>query len=73
MARNITLSAEEGLIRRAREMAMQNKTTLNALFREWLARYVSGEQAGEKYSDLMERLAYGNAGKLFSRDELNER
>ncbi len=73
MSRNITLSAEEGLIRRAREMAMQNKTTLNALFRDWLARYVEGENAGEGYSDLMERLAYGDAGKHFSRDELNER
>jgi len=73
VARNITLSAEEGLIRRAREMEIQHKTTLNALFREWLARYVGSERAGEEYSDLMERLAYGNAGKHFSRDELNER
>jgi hypothetical protein len=34
--KNITLSAEERLIVRARAVAQQRATTLNQLFREWL-------------------------------------
>lgn len=34
--KNITLSADESLIELAREEARARKTTLNALFREWL-------------------------------------
>ena len=41
--RNITLSAEEELIDRARKKADARKTTLNNEFRVWLAKY--GEEA----------------------------
>ena len=44
MLKNITLSAEEHLIRAAREKAQHEHTTLNAAFRQWLVRYV---QAGK--------------------------
>jgi hypothetical protein len=36
MLKNITLRAEENLIRRARERAAAENTTLNAEFRRWL-------------------------------------
>ena len=73
MGKNITLNAEESHIQQARELAARNKTTLNALFREWLARYIGTGRAGAGYTDLMERLAYGKAGRHVSRNELNER
>ncbi len=73
MGKNITLNAEENHIQQAREMAVRNKTTLNALFRGWLVRYISTGHAGADYSDLMKHLDYGKAGKHVSRDELNER
>jgi hypothetical protein len=37
MRKNVTLSAEESLIERARDKARKQRTTLNALFREWLS------------------------------------
>ncbi|MCZ6792664.1 MAG: hypothetical protein O7J95_03515 [Planctomycetota bacterium] len=71
--KNITLSADEDLIRRAREKARKQRTTLNGLFRSWLARYVGRGRTASKYEELMERLSYAGSGKSFSRDELNER
>lgn len=79
MLKNITFSADEALIREARRQAALQNTTLNALFREWLERYVAQEDAAERkravarYNDLMHRLSYVNAGRKFSREEMNER
>lgn len=71
--KNITLSGDETIIRRAREKAQRENTTLNALFRKWLGRYVGRDRAHEEYRSLMSRLSYSRAGHRFSRDELNER
>lgn len=73
MLKNVTLSGEERLIQRAREKAAHEKTTLNALFRQWLARYVGQDNAAASYHELMERLSHVQAGRSFTRDELNER
>ncbi len=71
--KNITLSADEGLIEEARRQAAQQNTSLNELFREWLAQYVSQPHAADQYSDLMDRLAHVKAGRTFSREEMHER
>lgn len=73
MLKNITLSAEEMLIRKAREKARQEHMTLNAMFRQWLTRYVRQDKAPADYAELMKRLSYAKPGRSFSRDELNER
>lgn len=71
--RNITLSAEDDLIDRARLRAAQEKTTLNAAFREWLNRYAGRETGSHEYARLMKRLSHVRSSKSFSRDEMNER
>ena len=73
MLRNITLSAELQLLRRAREKAMKEKRSLNYLFREWLSHYVTQGKTIHQYHDLMKKLNYANPGRKFLRDELNER
>ena len=73
MQRNVTLSAEDALIEQAREKAERERTTLNALFRDWLKRYVQQERAGERFDELMCRLAHVRSGGPYTRDELNER
>jgi len=73
MLKNITLSAEEGLIHQARERAMKNKKSLNTVFREWLRQYTKEERQAMDYYSLMNRLSYVKMNKHFSRDELNER
>jgi len=73
MKKNITLSAEDVLIRKAREKAASEKKSLNAVFREWLARYVGKENSTNLYGDLMKKLSYARPGRKFSRGEMNER
>ena len=73
MLKNITLSADENLIKKAREKAQQEHTTLNDNFRRWLKRYVISGTSKSNFDDLMNNLNYVNPGRKFSRDELNER
>lgn len=73
MLKNITLSAEEGLIEKARDKARRERTTLNASFRLWLDQYVGRGAKSADLDSFMESLSYARPGKKFSRDELNER
>ncbi len=73
MARNITLSADEGLIERARARARQQRTSLNAVFRQWLAAYAGEQNAADSYCQLMEQFEAVRSDRSFSRRELNER
>ncbi len=73
IVRNITLSAEENLIERARLRAAREKKTLNAAFREWLARYAGAETGGQEYRGLMKQLSHVRSGRRFTREELNQR
>ena len=73
MLRNITLSAEESLITRARERARDGRTTLNAAFRSWLAQYAGAGHRDFSYLDFVKRFASVDPGRTFTRDEMNER
>jgi hypothetical protein len=74
MLKNITLSARAELIEKARKQAAAKGTTLNNEFREWLeSQTVSGEDRLAQYKQLMKRLNSVDAGRKFSREELNER
>jgi len=72
--KNITLSADEHLIERARETARAERRTLNDAFREWLQEYTSRNGDLERYDQLMKRLrGHVVAGRKFTREEMNER
>ena len=73
--KNITLSADEGLIAAARRRAEEEKSTLNEQFRLWLRAYASRERDAEVASDAIERLQseLSTGGRRFTRDEMNER
>jgi predicted transcriptional regulator len=71
--KNITLSADEDLVEKARTLARAQRRTLNAAFREWLVEFTSREGSAQDYDALMKKLTHVNAGRHFSRDELNER
>jgi hypothetical protein len=72
--KNVTLSADEHLIERARQVAQARHKTLNTAFREWLEEFASQNGDVEEYDRLMQRLR-GRvvAGRKFTRDEMNER
>jgi hypothetical protein len=71
--KNITLSADEDLIEQARSIARAQRRTLNEAFREWLAQFTQSAGDAQGFDALMNRLQHVDAGRRFSRDELNER
>lgn len=71
--RNVTFSADENKIELAREVARSEHKTLNDAFREWLDWYASRRVTRQEIQALFERLKYADAGRKFTRDEMNER
>ena len=73
--KNITLSADEGMIEAARERAREENTTLNEQFRLWLAEYARREQRAERAMAVVRELRgrVRTGGRRFTRDEMNER
>jgi hypothetical protein len=71
--KNLTFSADEDLIERARSIARSQKRTLNAAFREWLMEFTASEGDARSYDALMKNLRAVDAGGPFSRDAMNER
>ncbi len=70
--KNITLSADEILIEKAREKARKEHTTLNQRFRDWLREYTLSQNIGEDYEAFMKKTE-ARTNKKFTRQELNER
>lgn len=73
IVKNVTLSADEQVIERARSLARDNKTTLNQLFRDWLEEYVSRHERHGGYRELMDRLRHVRVDRKFTREEMNAR
>jgi len=71
--KNVTLSADEELIEQARLVARSQRKTLNAAFREWLTQYTAQSGNRQELDSLLKRLRHVNAGRRFTRDEMNER
>ena len=73
MLKNITLSADEYLIEKARKNAQKEKKSLNTIFREWLDRYVKQHGGDVKFNTLIKKMSYAKSGKHFTREEMNAR
>ena len=74
--KNITLSADEGLIEAARARAALDKTTLNEQFRRWLAEYARSHTRVrmQRYDAVMQGLrGQMKVGRALTREEMNER
>ncbi|HLZ93023.1 MAG TPA: hypothetical protein VKQ28_15025 [Candidatus Acidoferrum sp.] len=71
--KNITLSADAHLIEQARLVAKSQHKTLNVAFREWLEQFTARAGNVQEYDALMRRLQHVDAGRHFTRDEMNER
>lgn len=53
-------------------MAKARHTTLSAMFRKCLEQLVANGDEVQQYDALMKRLKHVDAGRRFSRDEMNE-
>ncbi len=74
--KNITLSAEERMIENARAEARVHGTTLNQMFRDWLAEITERKERGRRAqmtSVLDGILSRVDAGRKFTREEMNAR
>jgi predicted transcriptional regulator len=71
--KNVTLSADDELIEKARATARALGTTLNAVFREWLVQFTSSEGDTRNLEAMMKNLRHIRAGRHFTREEMNER
>jgi hypothetical protein len=70
--KNITSDADKSDIEFTREEARSQKTSLSKLFLDWL-KGIAGRIRARKYRALMHKLRYADAGRKFTRDEMNER
>lgn len=75
MGKNLTISVDEELLRRARSLAREQGKSLNALLRGYLETLV-GEQPGDLVADellmLMHTHGGRSGGRKIRRDELYE-
>jgi hypothetical protein len=73
LVKNVTLSAEDRLLERARDLARRRSTTLNQMFRDWLAELTAERARKDRFEQIMRRLARARSGGRFTRDEMNAR
>lgn len=74
---NLTLSVEAELLQRAREVALRERTTVNAVVRDFLTRYVDARarrmKALDALDDIAARCVSKSEGQSWSRDSLHLR
>ncbi|MEX1336328.1 MAG: hypothetical protein AB1Z66_13625 [Candidatus Limnocylindrales bacterium] len=75
---NLTITVDDVLLKRARIKALEEDTSVNALLRAYLERYVGTQQAERAlagFAELGERsdAGSGDAGRTWTRDELYDR
>jgi hypothetical protein len=71
--KKVTLSAKERLIEQVRVQARSRQTTLNQMFREWLAGLAGEADRTRNIDEIFARCDTVNAGVKFSREEMNAR
>jgi hypothetical protein len=72
--KNITLSADEKLIEAAYARAQAEHTSLDELFRHWLAEYVGHHERLQRYDQVIGMLrGKVRIGRKLTRDEMHER
>ncbi|MDN5937790.1 MAG: DUF6364 family protein [Salinisphaera sp.] len=73
---NLTLSLDDAVLQKAREAALREHTSVNALVREYLTRYVDARARRLEALDTLSALAERNpsrSAERFSRQSLHER
>ncbi len=73
---NLTLSVDDELLQKAREAAVREHTSVNALVREYLTQYVNARERRLRALDALDAVAErtGSASKgRWSRESLHER
>lgn len=72
---NLTLTIDEGVLRRARIRALEQDTSLNTIVREFLESYAGSSEAAQAIEELLEmseasRATSAPEGRTWSREDL---
>ena len=73
---NLTLSLDDSVLQQAREAALRDRTSVNALVRDYLSRYVDAKRRRFEALDALDAIAArttSQSDQSWSRDELHER
>ena len=73
---NLTLSLDDSLLQQAREAALRDQTSVNALVRDYLSRYVDAKRRRFEALDTLDAIAMRNHSQTetkWLRDELHQR
>lgn len=73
---NLTLAIDDAVLQRAREAALRDNTTVNALVRDFLGRYVDARSRRLEALEQFEAIAGGSRSasqEPWSREALHER
>jgi hypothetical protein len=73
---NLTLSLEDSLLQQAREAALRDHTSVNALVRDYLTRYVDAKRRRLDAVDALDAIAARSNSRSeegWSRDDLHQR
>ena len=73
---NLTLSVDDGILQKAREAALREHTSVNALVRDYLIRYVDAKSRRLEAIDALDELATrsrSRSSEAWSREELHRR
>jgi len=73
---NLTLAIDDALLQRAREAALRDNTSVNALVRDFLGRYVDARSRRLEALEQFEAVAGGSRSasqESWSRESLHER
>ncbi|MDD5392466.1 MAG: hypothetical protein PHE17_05565 [Thiothrix sp.] len=74
---NLTISIDEAVLKQARMRALEDGTSVNALLRDYLERYISRgqpyRQATTTLLAIAKRSSAASQGRRWTRDELYER
>jgi hypothetical protein len=73
---NLTLTIDDALLQRAREAALRERTSVNALVREYLERYVDARQRRYEALDALDAIAERSSSRTSStwtREDANAR
>jgi hypothetical protein len=75
---NLTITVDERLLKQARMRALENGTSVNAVLRTYLERYVGAGAAGEALGGFarlarLSQASSGASGRTWERDELHDR
>ena len=71
--KSITLSADERLIKQAREVARSQHRALNEGFREWLEEFTRQAGRAREFDALIGRLKHVRSAGPYTRDQMNKR